>query len=749
MTNLTADDIIADLRPFADPFSDIDVTPSDHGYRISWTSRRTRLSAVIHNTAEPRVFFNETELSYAQFLAHERLGNLIALADTTILWLDGKPKDQPPPIDAPACLTTTSTTRQGPAHEIIDHAVQNHAPQGTTYVLFLAARAGSGKTRALQRLVLEGAKRFVSGKSRFLYFYVNAQGRSLARVDEAFAVELDDLGASFGFSGIAPLTRAGILVPVIDGFDELIGPVGYDDAFQSLGRFLDSLNGKGQLVTAARSTYYEREFQARVRQHAQHDRSWSLDTVTLLPWREDERRQALDLLVKAQTVEPTPEAIEEARRVLCTRDDQLDRFFELPFFAIHAANAILAGEKLGGSDALLRRLTDALLSRELKDKFLDERGIPLATKDQLWSFFREVAGEMWYQQTRALDETSLKDVIAIATDGWSEKAINLLRNRVRDLPIFVTTDGRRTEFAHEYFFALFLADVVAAAIDHGGYELENVLSRGLLPEGVGDQIAYMNLSFQTCVDRFNTVCTANALYKPRICENAGNVFASIFNHQCERPDSLRLRGMFFGNVELRGRVNRLDCEKCTFHRTDLSLLEVLDGDWSSSELDLVIVKPGSTRLKATGLTVGTNVRGLTVRGDRDDEEIWEPRRVTDILRSLEAVIPKEVDARSIPDPVLDVVKGVVRAYLKSVHFASDGDVNAPFTRDQEWPDVRHALLESELVKVETRETRGQRKTFFRCQFNPEELLAGLSRNANVDHRVHAFWDILERLAANP
>src|SRR5947209_3382506 len=86
----------------------------------------------------------------------------------------------------------------------------------------LSLEAGSGKTRVLQELVKEQAQLYQRGQTDRLYLYINAQGRALARFNEALATELQDLRAAVTYHAVSALVRLGILVPVIDGFDELL-----------------------------------------------------------------------------------------------------------------------------------------------------------------------------------------------------------------------------------------------------------------------------------------------------------------------------------------------------------------------------------------------------------------------------------------------------------------------------------------------------------------------------------------------
>ena len=52
------------------------------------------------------------------------------------------------------------------------------------------------------------------------------------------ARDLQDLRSRFSYNAVPPLVRNGLVVPVIDGFDELLGSGGYDEAFSSLAAFI-------------------------------------------------------------------------------------------------------------------------------------------------------------------------------------------------------------------------------------------------------------------------------------------------------------------------------------------------------------------------------------------------------------------------------------------------------------------------------------------------------------------------------
>ena len=149
----------------------------------------------------------------------------------------------------------------------------------------------------LREFVRQQAEAYLSGRTSRLLLYVNAQGRALARLNEALATELQDLKVGLTYHSVAVLAQLGVLVPVIDGFDELLGVSGYDDAFSSLAEFLEQLHGEGQILASARSTYYEEEFLDRAGR-ATGDQTWSHESVRVLEWSDEDRRHYVNMRIE-------------------------------------------------------------------------------------------------------------------------------------------------------------------------------------------------------------------------------------------------------------------------------------------------------------------------------------------------------------------------------------------------------------------------------------------------------------------
>ena len=187
------------------------------------------------------------------------------------------------------------------------------------------------------------ADAYLDHKATFLYLYVDAQARYLARLDDAVALVLQDLNAHFTYRALATLTRHRLVVPVVDGFDELLGAGGGAEAIQALTLFLTRLDGRGAMVVSSRSTYFDF---GRIRTQADHYRSsdanFEIVPVELLPWTEDEMCSYLgsDGLYQDLGAATPQEALDRLKQAYFAGPDEAS-LLSTPFFLTAAVDVAL------------------------------------------------------------------------------------------------------------------------------------------------------------------------------------------------------------------------------------------------------------------------------------------------------------------------------------------------------------------------------------------------------------------------
>ena len=533
-SNDTKSRIESDLASFADP-GGVNLQGEGRRFLGEWTMRGERCEA--NFTISPErgisVRIDAVTQPYGTFLAGTKMADLRNVAQMIM-------QTQPRDIFVPtkAHRKDLETDNLIPATELLTKLL-DHYESDVTQILMVTGEAGAGKTRVLQELVLRQADRYLHGQTDKLLLYVNAQGRALARLNEALATELQDLKVSLTYHSVATLARVGLLVPVIDGFDELLGISGYDDAFNSLATFLEQLEGFGSLIASARSVYYEEEFLRRAGRASTHgDQAWSHIPIEISPWKADDREGFLTALSAREGLSPDQRttlssqvtAVFEGNEVLASK----------PLFFAKTVDLLREGWTFTAGADLLSALTTGYLEREQKEKLLDRQHEPLLSIDRLVQLMDELAEEMWNQETRELDYGSVREVAdyILVSEEVPETARHIVVERMPTLA-FLARSKRESSilFEHEVFFFHFLGRAIVNQIARGA-DLRLILSRSVLPEFVADRIAFELMqrgkllsveSLQEVLHRLDEAGRTDWRRKAQVRENNGRIVLALLH----------------------------------------------------------------------------------------------------------------------------------------------------------------------------------------------------------------------------
>ena len=363
-----------DLVGFADPGTEVNVEPISGGsIKASWTQRARERTASFRLTPDGDFRWlpeaEESPKTYREFLSSEGLGDFVQLSNAIVRAFSA------PQHYVPTKASIDANGVPPPAqlsHELILSRCSDALtePQGKTQMLFLKGDAGAGKTTLLREITRKQAERYRNGESPFLFLYVSAQGRALSNLRDALSGELDDLRAGFTRDAVPPLVRQGLIVPIIDGFDELLGAAGYGDAFGSLHEFLNQLGGLGALIVSARSSFYDVEFLGREGVEGARTSGYDVIPVTLHPWGEEEIYQYLALVRSLSTIsEDDCKAVSK----LPARDRDL---LAKPFFASRFHEFVDSPDGMKKGASLSEFLVESYIRRE-SEKIVDRDGRPL------------------------------------------------------------------------------------------------------------------------------------------------------------------------------------------------------------------------------------------------------------------------------------------------------------------------------------------------------------------------------------
>lgn len=751
-----------DLIPFADPGTRLEVIGDKRHLTAHWLARATRQEAVFSLSLDGgvQVSFRGRSLTYKSFLACSELADLLGLAKMIL-------QTQSPGFFVPtkACLSDDPEAPRRAAVPLLQDLLASEPPD-VTRIVMVTGEAGAGKTRVLQALVTEQARLYQHGRTETLYLYINAQGRALARLNEALATELQDLRALLTYHGVSALVRCGILVPIIDGFDELLGVGGYDDAFSSLTGFIEELNGQGQIVASARSTYYEQEFVARASSVSSLGaQAWTQVPLEVVPWGGDEFREYVRLYSQGQNLTDDSQQTLQQRvdAIFSGRNEQLR---QKPLFVARTIDILQKEPDFTGGEDLLKELVAAYLERERREKLLDRHGGTLLSAPQMESLFTTLAEEMWNQETRELDKRSIKEIAeyVLLTEGVSEGVQRVVVERMPQLAFLVP--GERSAgvaFEHEMFFSYFLAQVFEDKLLKEASGVRVFLSRSVLPIEVAmtavasiDRVLPLSVS-ENAQTLLNRLAEAGRVETPRaaqIRENAGIVAGAVLK---TGTSTGRLQGIRLWQVVLPGgdldgvEVRDARVESVEFRRVDLSGARFVRCRGDGLVLSEVVVDPSRSRLEFEGLDPLSQVVGLRVREGGLVRALYDPAEIRRALISCGAIpesVAEEVSTvRAVPEAYKLLLGRLARAYGRTNPVCTADDTLRGLFMDRDWPELERLLVEHGIVTRESRSAKGRPKTFLRRQFLPEVMMAGADRAAVVPPRVRSFWNDLEAGAA--
>ncbi|MYN64909.1 MAG: NACHT domain-containing protein [Acidobacteria bacterium] len=761
------DRIERDLASFGDPGATVDVTGSGRTLRATWTMRGVARDAVFSVSRDKgvRVDADGHRLSYHGFIAGTDMADLRHVA--RMVRQAAKPQ-----IFVPirAEYSEVENAEPGPALERLSTLLDDGNPDATR-VIMITGDAGAGKTRVLQELVRRRADDYLHGRASSLLLYVNAQGRALSRLNEALATELQDLKVGLTYHSVAVLTRLGMLVPAIDGFDELLGVSGYDDAFSSLASFLEQLEGEGQVLTSARSVYYEEEFLSRAGSRSvTGDQRWSHEAVRVLAWSEADREDYLQRW-SGTTGLSEDQSVGLRKRVKAAFGGRNEELASKPLFFTRTVDLLWANPDFSGGTDLLRALVQEYLARELNDKLLDQQSRSLLSTKQFEYLMSELALEMWNQETRELDAGSVRDVAKYVgeTEGWGGKARQAVADRMPTLAFLAHGDNRASSrtsiaFEHDLFFFYFLAGSIAEQLVSAG-DIRIVLSRSALPEDVADRVA-MQLNagssvgaledFRVLLDRLAQAGVTEWHRTTQVRENAGLLAMALLRSYGDtgnadgEVEGCTVRSMVFPGSHLKNTTLR----RCAFvdlavRRTDLSTTRFVECEAKDVVLLEPQVAPETTRLELKGLDPA-QVMGIRVRRGGRLETEYAPQAIVEKLVQCGAPVRNE-PTLSRPQVAPEHVKTLERlmhAYHRANPICKQDPKLKPIFGRPEWSGIERLLIEHELVALERRSTSGKLKEFLRRRFLPEQLMTGLADREHADRRLQGFWRAVEELAGS-
>ncbi|MEA9562719.1 MULTISPECIES: NACHT domain-containing protein [unclassified Xanthomonas] len=328
----------------------------------------------------------------------------------------------------------------------IDDSCQNVKP--STSAFFLIGQAGLGKTELMVNAAIERARAIEKKPSSPLplYLFISSSGRTLSSLEDAVNSALTITKVLSSHSAKA-LCRNGLLVLLVDGFDELLGSSGYENALGSLEPWFNELRGRGVLVASARSSYYLTQYRKSLALATHLNVDHTL--LELQAWTKADSKKYLTAMG----------ADESVLRSVKEREWPV---LSVPFFAkAFAAWLELQSDSAQAIPSVYEIVIEQYLEREAL-KLRDPNAGELLSSDELRELFSDIAEIMQSTTSREIEQSDLVACAeaVVGTDALDRARPGLTRRLSSLCGLGVAFDASghsQFGFSHEVLFDCFLS----------------------------------------------------------------------------------------------------------------------------------------------------------------------------------------------------------------------------------------------------------------------------------------------------
>lgn len=602
--------------------------------------------------------------------------------------------------------------------------------RSSTKVFFIVGQAGLGKTELMLSVASERALEIEKDTSisRPLYLFVSSTGRTLSSLEDAInsALNITKLLSS---QGAKALCRNGLLVLIVDGFDELLGSSGYENALGSLEPWFRELGGRGVLVASARSSYYLAQYRKSLSETTGVNADHTL--LQIQPWSRDD---VLDYFRRSGVPDDVWLNLQE-------RDWQL---LGVPFFAKAFAKwSEGSGHKSDGQRSIFDIVVDQYLARE-SQKLVDPNRGPLFNPEELREFFAEVAELMHDSGQREVEHSDLVMCAQLVIGSEALESVRPgLTRRLSSLCGFGVEGGTATTgkfyFAHEVMFDCFLSLSLQRKVSssRSAEVWAAFFSKGKIhPAAVDWLVGRLPEAAATLLRKLQRVPLSGSAYS----ENVGFLWTSLCKASNDIPPSLEVHGLRLGELELaESDWGHLKLQGCQLTRLRLPATGLNHVDLSDCEVELLECDSLDRARAVLTCRDSDGIGAFSSNVTYDDTPHLVRRRFEEL-----GLMPMQ--ASGVDD---DFTESAI-FFLEKISSRFDTSIvateNSGLTDDQRlnwtqrlgaraWTRFTEALIGSGLARWEPISARGSAKVRLVFEVSP----ASIRRRERDDLRIAAFW----------
>jgi len=710
---VTTDEFRRILTAFADSPAQLDL---EKGSLLVQVRDETIVATVTSREGDLVVIENDETLSATRWIV-QRLARLPLLADRIIASIP----DEPTFVSPDGLLLDQIDETPTDTEEYVADApktvlsILNRRPAGAASVLYLTSDAGEGKTTLISHLARYQAEQYKLKQTDWLLVPVSLGGRTWMRFDDVIVGALMN---RFRFNllfydAFIELIRLGVVVPALDGFEEMFVEGSAGDAMSALGNLMQALKSSGSVLIAARKAYFEfKSLRAQTRLFdSLGGQSVTFGRLALKRWNKDRFLAYASKrgVVNGEQIFEEVSAQLSPDHPLLTRAVLVRRLLDVAG-DIGNRRSLLDRIKNDPSD-YFRQFIGSIIEREAQEKWINKVGEPaepLITGTEHYELLSALALEMWTSSTESLPGEVIEVVAEMYAEskGKDKVVSHQIVERLKQHALIVGMGGARFGFDHPEFYHFFLGEAVGQMIVRKDAPmLKHAFRQAVLPDLSVETAARVVSRSGTDINDVITLVNAVFTTEPRmslIKENLSGIvmflldLSGVANVVVEGgtfpPDALKGRqcsqvtfsDSYFQNTSLdHSHLHQCRFVKCDFEGIDIQSTSSLDGvEFVDCKCRMLIPRGSDTCIYSPdGIWAALRQCGVTVTST-------EP-----------IVSPKGPAADQVEEAVV-VVERLLRAFMRSPGGLNENTINqrlgsqAPyFFRDVLPEMMKHRILE--------------------------------------------------------
>jgi hypothetical protein len=701
---ITVDKLAHDFRVFADPATAFQATEQSNVIRIQMIREGTSRDYVVSVSSgdvtakhlEPRKYS-----SIQALLASDEFADVRSLRATQRRLLEQRsvghliePEGRLTKINGAEDKLTLSSFRKA-----ISLASTN-----SLNIVLLDGPAGIGKTSLLERMVVE---RTDPGSAMPPLLLVSSSGSRLTDLNKALAHATQVLRSRITFDQVPILVRMGVLQVAIDGFDELVDPEGYKDAWSALREFLGQVSLGGPVILSGRDTFFDQQsFEKKLSDRIPN---LSLTSARLQPVSPSTAKEFL----RKQAWSENDIASAESGGWLRPGSYHLRPFF---LTQIGTTNGWAELRDAFGSPQafLVRRFV-------VREANLVNRMVglhPDRAEEALWDFYGLIVEDMASQEVDTVDVGFLALACETAFGSFvRDEDLAKLVHKAGSFGLLESQlEGKNRRFPHSELQNQFLARVVLASLLSSN-PVTVFLRRGIVGTGL----------IEAFTDAFNAMHVEEAkrvlaklkrtLDEERLADRLTANSVALLLGTLGRGDTattIELNALATNEVRLIGSLEKANLSDVTISHLDARGADCHLVDFRNCTVG-VLTANDETLFGFNRPTVATNLQ-IELNGSVLLERT--PQGINNWINAHTIDLEKDEGVRDLP--LVRYFERLCRKFIRQHQIRANDEDEAYFLlKDPLWEEVK-PLLGDRLI-VDTRSASGPRNVFFRL-LQPEALL---------------------------